>query len=155
MERHTPVFFASILVGAAGGYICAFVITLECYAWTAVISRVKGIRIGELAQFAALFNAPLGAVLGGVILPSAYFAALWRIPGKRFVSAILCLFAGVLLPSIVYTIGQQFIALIAATTAFIASCIWIDSRYSLMPNQSPDPTVASGTPPAGQESRLP
>ena len=149
MKRRPITFVASILVGLASGYICGFLITLECYAWTAVISRIRGLDFGEVAQFAALFNAPLGAILGGVILPCAYLVTLWRIPERRYSGAILRLFIGVLLPSVVYTIGQQLIAFVAALAAFGGSCIWIANRYSEMPNQLPDPTSPSVTPPAG------
>jgi hypothetical protein len=55
----------------------------------------------------------------------------------------------------VWNLGGQFLYFALRATAFGVSAICLRDHTREGPNQSPEPTVMSVTPPAGQESRRP
>jgi hypothetical protein len=148
-------FLASIPIGITGGFICALVIAGECVLWrNLVFDRSSAYDRSLFWPYIVAVGVIPGAFLGGVTLPLAYAISLRRIPIARTGRAIAYLFVGVLLPSTLFSVLQELGAFFAACICFFFTCIWITVRFAV-PNQSPDPTLASGTPLAEPESRHP
>jgi len=155
MKRRLSFFLLSVPIGALSGYACSFVIVLECFAWHWVFKGADGLVLKEAFGYAAFVALSLGAFIGGLTLPIAYLALLWRVPVIRTAPTIGFLFLAVLLPSIAFSALDQFGAFFGAIASYCIACLRISGRYYDGPNQSSEPTLASVTTPAGQEPRLP
>jgi hypothetical protein len=157
--------FGPPFVGAILGSLFAFVMNAHA---------------GNIQPIDYFITVPLSFVVGAYYLmtiPSVGFAAAMEMAflfGLRITSwitvvltSLIGLLAGVLLGKKCEPSTQAvavgifsghpvfcFYALIGLTTGLIMGCI-IRAYPQQMPNQSTDPTPASGTPPAGQESRHP
>jgi hypothetical protein len=155
VKRRISIFLLSIPVGAAAGYFCSFVIVMECLTWPRVFSHHGEMNWMLAIQYSAFVAITMGAMLGGIVLPIAYLAILWRIPEGKVGRAIGWMFVWVLAPSLLISLAQQLAAFVGALASLFLSIFWITARYTCWLNHSTDPTLASGTAGAEHQARHP
>jgi hypothetical protein len=129
MKRSPTLFLISIPVGIISGYICAFIIALECVAWTQLFAHDKNLDSSLILRYVKTVALVPGAFIGALFLPCAYLLCLWKIPKKKIGKAIAWLFLGVILPSIFLSLGQELAALLGAITSFIVASVLVTIRY--------------------------
>jgi len=144
MKRRIEHGGASILVGAISGYLCAFLISLECTAWYRVLYHDPAVTWALAVGYGARFPAILGALIGCVLLPVAYVTVLWRVPDGKLARAIGWMFVWVLVPSIATTAFQEMSALLGAVASIFISVFWLTGRYTSWFNRPAQPTPPMG-----------
>jgi hypothetical protein len=132
-------FLASIPIGAGGGFICAALVAGECVLWRNLVFDRASAHDDSLTwpYMVAVGEIP-GALLGAIVLPIAYLISLRMIPMAKIGRAVLYLFIGVLVPSILFSALQELAAFTAACLSFFISCMLITLRF-VEPNQSRNP----------------
>src|SRR5205085_11575859 len=92
IQKHLLFAIAAIPVGAVSGYICAFIVDSIACLFSLHFHSHRPYEVGVVFHYAAICWAPIGAVLGAVMLPIAYLALLRHVTFEQAPRVVSWLF---------------------------------------------------------------